>query len=266
MTTSITPFQQQTRRLAAQYHWGLLTESAWIAAARQINPEPEDERAARRACLTVYSRVLYDACQDRRRQDQAYRELYDYLYPQALARDAGLAYEATQDAIVLVFRSFAEPKLKKCRIPEAFLFFAQGKLRDAFTRLIQKHGGKDDTVSIEEPGDGDQEDGRYRYDLCDPHTPGSEIENDEREAWIKAMILVVAEAVLHCLQTLWREYRLRRQVETLALTFMDRMADERIAARLRKTKGAVQLLRTHALDNLRTCLDLRLPLSWGEEP
>lgn len=264
MTPDFT-YQTACRSLAARFRWGLLTESAWIAAARQVNPEPEDEKAARRACLTVYAHVLYDACQDRRRQEQAYRELYDYLYPHAFARDASLACEAAQDAIVLVFRSFAEPDLAKCRLPEAFLFFAQGKLRDAFTRLIRKRRGKDDTVSIEEPGDSDQEDGRYRYDFCDPRTPGSEIENDEREAWIKATVRVVAEAVLHCLRTLWGEHRLRRQVETMLLTFMDRMADERIAARLRKTKGAIQLLRTHALDNLRTCLDLRLPLSWGEE-
>ena len=142
-------YRTAVRGLVARFRWGLLTESAWIAAARQINPEPEDDKAARRVCLTVYSRNLHEACQDRRRQDQAYRELFDYLYPQAYARDAGLAFEAAQEAIVLVYRSFTEPKLAKCQQPETFLCFAQGKLRDAFKRLYSARKREKQNASID---------------------------------------------------------------------------------------------------------------------
>lgn len=259
-------YQAAVRNLAARFRWGLLTESAWIAAAQKINPEPENDKAARRACLTVYSRTLHAACQDRRRQNRAYRELYDYLFPQAYARDRSLAREATHDAITLVFRSFTEPKLAKCRIPEAFLFFALGKLRDAIKRIYYERNGERGNVPLDDLVDDDYQGGDYWLPASPaPHTPESDLLDDDRELWIKAMVLSVAESVLRCLQTLWEEGRLHKQVETILLTFMDRMTDEQIAAKLRKTKGAVQLLRTHALDNLRACLDLRIPLSWGGE-
>ena len=255
------------RSLAARFRWGLLTESAWIAAARQINPEPEDDKAARRACLTVYSRTLYEACQDRGRQDRAYRELYDYLYPQAHARDADLACEAAQDAIDLVYRSFAEPKLKKCKLPDAFLFFAQGKLRDAFKRLYHARKRENQNVSLGPPPDDDDQgdDDDWLPALTDRGTPELMRLDAEREQWIKVMVHHVAERVLRCLQTLWEVQRLRVQTRTLLLTFMDRATDEQIAIQLRRTKGAIQSLRKHALDTLRACLDMHLPLSFGGE-
>ncbi|MFZ1475695.1 MAG: hypothetical protein WAV74_06210 [Anaerolineae bacterium] len=259
-------YQTALRSLAARFRWGLLTESAWIEAAMLINPNPEDDKAARRACLTVYSRTLYEACQERRRQDRAYRELFDYLYPQAHARDAELACEAAQDAIVLVYRSFAEPKLKKCQQPDAFLFFAQGKLRDAFKRLYLEWKRKNNAIPLgQSSDDDDQGDGHWSLDPADLRTPESELLEDEREQWIKVMVHHVAERVLRCLQTLWEVQRLRAQTRTLLLTFMDRATDEQIAIQLRRTKGAIQSLRKHALDTLRACLDMHLPLSFGGE-
>jgi len=258
-------YRTAVRGLVARFRWGLLTESAWIAAARQINPEPEDDKAARRVCLTVYSRNLHEACQDRRRQDQAYRELFDYLYPQAYARDAGLAFEAAQEAIVLVYRSFTEPKLAKCQQPETFLCFAQGKLRDAFKRLYSARKREKQNASIDSPPDeDDQGDGNVFPGLA-YQISGSEQTDDEREQWLAAMVYRVAERVLHCLRTLWQQRPLRTRVQILVLTFMDRAADAQIAAQLHKTTPAIQSLRTHALDRLCACLNVHLPLSWGGE-
>ncbi|WP_423223578.1 hypothetical protein [Candidatus Amarolinea aalborgensis] len=258
-------YRTALRSLVARFRWGLLTESAWIAAARQINPEPGDDRAARRACLTIYSRTLHEACQDRGRQDQAYRELFDYLYPQAFARDANIAFEATQDAIGLAYRSFTEQKLTKCQQPEAFLCFAQDKLRDAFKRIYQRRKRENGNVSLDSPsGDDDQGDGST---LPEPahQMPGPEPPDSEREEWVAAMVYRVAERVLHCLGTLWQQRSLNMQVRILLLTFMDRAADAQIAAQLHKTTTAIHSLRTRALDKLRVCLNLHLPLSWGGE-
>ena len=258
-------YQAALRSLAARFRWGLLTESAWIAAAGQINPNPMDARAARQACLTVYSRVLYEACQDRGRQDQAYRELFDYLYPQAYARDAGLAFEAAQEAIVLVYRSFTEPKLAKCQQPETFLCFAQGKLRDAFKRLYYARKQENQNVSLDSPPDDDDQGDGYRLPGPAHQISGAEPPDDEREQWLTAVVYRVAERVLHCLRTLWQQRPLRTQVQILLLTFMDRTADAQIAAQLHKTTTAIQSLRTRALDRLCVCLNLHLPLSWGGE-
>lgn len=147
----------EARFLASQYHWRLLPAEAWAAMAQQIVPPPQDAKAARWALLAAYAPILHEACShpdDAARRDRAYRELYDYLWRQAYYWDIEAACEIAQEAIVLVFRSFAEPGLARCTDPANFLDFAQGKLRAARTnfwrerRRADKHKplGEDDAA------------------------------------------------------------------------------------------------------------------------
>lgn len=252
-------YRTALRSLVARFRWGLLTESAWIAAARQINPEPEDVKAARRACLTVYSRTLHEACQDRKRHNQAYGELFDYLYPQAYARDANLAFEAAQDAIVLVYRSFAEPKLKKCQQPDAFLFFAQGKLRDAFSRIWRGPHGR--TREPWPDSTGDDDDGApYPKLRAGERTPLDDVLQGESARWLAVAMMRVASIILECLVLLWETVGWRRQLAAVIITFMDRLDDATIAQALKVDRSNVQTLRLRGLACLRTCLLPRLPV------
>jgi DNA-directed RNA polymerase specialized sigma24 family protein len=247
---SVPPLVGAVRRLAQQYQWHLLTETDWVNAASAIVHEPVDAQAARRAGLTVYSQVLYQACQDPARCEQAYRELYDYLWPQAHHKALELANDAAQVAIELVFRSFQDPTLTKCKEPKAFLHFAQSKLRDALDRVNKQQG------RLHEPLDFSP----YQSDPAP--TPEEQVLKDETDAeraqWRSAAIQRVALQVLTCLRQLWQDKRLHQQLKTLILTFMDRINDEEIASRLQTARNNVQVLRSRGLDKLRVCLSQRL--------
>jgi len=150
----------EARRLASQYQWRLLPIEAWVAAARQINPAPADAKAARSALLAAYGSVLHSACggpNDMARREQAYRELYDYLWQQAYYWRHDLACDIAQEAIVLIFRSFTEPGLARCTNSATFLDFAQGKLRAARTNIWRECDREGKHVSLEEDDRAHQE-------------------------------------------------------------------------------------------------------------
>ncbi len=128
----------EARHLAAQFTWRLLSPEAWAAAAAQVNPQAPNAKAIRCALFAAYAPILHEACSqsaDSSRRDQAYRELYDYLWRQAYYWNAEAAPDIAQEAIILVFRSFAEPGLARCSDPATFLDFAQARLRAARTNI-----------------------------------------------------------------------------------------------------------------------------------
>lgn len=251
---------EAARRLAQQYHWHLLAETTWVNVALTINGDPGDALSARRACLTVYSQVLFQACQDPMRHEQAYRELYDYLWPQANYKTPELANEVAQMAIELVYLSFRGPTLTKCKEPKAFLYFAQSKLRDALGRLKHKH---DQEATLLHSSEGQTDDPYDRIiqlpDLAP--TPEEQVINyetsEERARWLATAVQRVALLVLNCLRQLWQHRRLHRQLKALMITFMDRATDEEIATCLQTTRENVQVLRTR-LDKLRGCLSQQI--------
>ena len=263
-----TLYRTEARRLIAQFNWHLLAEREWAEAARQVNPTPADERVTRRACLTVYSQCLYEACQDRARQDQAYGELYDYLWPQACAGDPELANEAAQGAIVLVFEAFcSNDPAKQPRAAATFLRFAQLKLRDA---LKQERRSRRKAQREVLPDYGEDRDGPEDWLVQIPDTelpPHEQVLREETEAeraqWISTTVQHVARQVLACLEELWKRSRLHHQLSTVIITFMDRVHDAEIATRLEKTPTNVQVLRSRGLDKLRQCLRIRLALGEG---
>jgi len=252
---------EAVRRLAQQYQWQFLTESAWVQAALAIDPAPVDAKMARRACLTVYSQVLYQACQDPACWEQAYRELYDYLWPQAQYKAPHLANDAAQIAIELIFRSFRDPNLAKCNNPKTFLYFAQFKLRDAFSRLRKQPDQRHDVVDFSLDWSGNPDDPLGQ--LPDPAlTPEEQVVEEEtnqaRAQWRASAIQRIACQVLRCLSQLWLKKRLQKQLKALIITFLDGLDDLAIAARLETTHTNVQVLRSRGLDKLRGCLSQHL--------
>lgn len=269
----------EARRLAAQYRWRLLSVDAWVAAARQIDPAPADAKASRRALLDAYAAVLFSACGepvDSGRREQAYRELYDYLWQQAYYWHPELACDIAQEAVVLVFRSFVEPQLARCAVPAAFLDFAHGKLRDARKRVFRERAVPPNWAPLPEECSPDADAGRSAGRALPDNRPGPEellIDAEtaaetqaERQRWLATAQPRVISAILTSLLELWRKSRLRRQVAAVIHTYIDRASDTEIASCLGTTAVNVQPLRSRGLDKLAEQLAIRLALGQGGCP
>lgn len=277
------PYASTINRLAAQYGWRMLPPVDWAAAACQLDPAPVDERAARRACLSVYARTLFEACQDPARQEQAYRELYDYLCMQAAYRGPHLACDFAQEAILLILRSFHEEGRARCSRPEAFLLFARFKLWDAISRVrrFSDEGGRSTSLSDLAYDEDDEEAVDSRLVPPRPQ-PLDDLLVKERLARARASVRLVALEVLDGLHVLWSKPKPpRRQLVAAILAHLDEAPDPVIARRLlafdardssfsdtapaptRAQIENVQVLRSLGLDKLRAVLQTRLDLSSG---
>ena len=92
--------------LKQQYGWRLLTSEEWQAKALALCADPASMDQARRTCLTVYAEVLHSACQTSELAEQAYLELYNFLWPVAWHLHNDDPNALAQDALVRVFESF----------------------------------------------------------------------------------------------------------------------------------------------------------------
>lgn len=278
-------------RLSSQFGWRLLPAADWATAACLLDPTPADEPAERRACLSVYARVLFEACQDPARQEQAYRELYDYLCVHAAYRGGShLACDFAQEAILLILRSFREDERARCSRPEAFLLFAKFKLWDAIqhVRRFSTENGKTLTMSELTPGEDDEDPAERRLPPDPRLQPLERLIIDERLDRARASVRLVALEVLNCLCILWAKPKPpRRQLVAAILTHLDEAPDPVIAQRLlcfnpldssfgvgnvRSDDSVmpshaqienVQVLRSLGLNKLRAALQSRMDLSPG---
>jgi len=250
MTNSVILYRIEARRLAAKYSWRLLTEAEWAEAAQGEDPTAADERSARLACLIVYARALHAACQDPAYQDQAYRELYDYLLPIAYSRDSDLAQDAAQEALYLVLRSFRDPDRAQCRDPGIFLIFAYNKLRDALKhlwRLYRETGDEVESRQGQIPGQG----------------PSLEEVVIQRE-WMAYLYERLAQVVFDGLKQLWRGKRSPHgQLSAAIYTYLDEVDDPVIARQLRIKPESVAGARSRGLDKLGEYLRTRMALDQG---
>lgn len=265
----------EARRLAAIYHWCLLPLEAWAAQARELVPSEATDRAARNACLTVYSRLLYAACQDGDRQAQAYAELHRYLWSLARHLEPELADDAAQRAIELICAAWRhEAPAKRPRSASTFLRFAQLKLREARNyerRLLQKsrrEAPSEPPASAECAADGDD----ILEQTPHPGPPVDEVVIDRegsatRAHWLVATRHRVAYLAFDCLQKLWRQPRSpRKQLKAVILTFMEHLPDLQIADLVGITPENVQVLRSHGLDRIGACLSVSLASLKGAAP
>jgi DNA-directed RNA polymerase specialized sigma24 family protein len=215
--------QAAARRLIADLDWRLLTEAEFAARAAATLAE-RPEMTPLQACQHVYALTLYAACQNDRRQEQAYAELHDYLYRIACRRRPELAEDAAQEAIELIFR-----QIHTCREPGAFLCFAWYKLLQAIQRLSPRREKREEPLTDDDlswsPADG-------------------LLSDDDR-----------VERLWRCIRLIWQKRpRAHDQLRALLWKQFDGLSIAEIAERSHKTPDQVYVLISRALAKLRECM------------
>jgi DNA-directed RNA polymerase specialized sigma24 family protein len=215
--------------LIAAFGWRLLSETE-LAARAVATLAVQPELTPRQVCLNVYSRALYDACRDGRRQDQAYQELHYYLHRMACRRRADLADDAAQEAIELIFR-----QIHTCREPGAFLSFAWYKLLHAIRRLSPDH-----------------EEAELPTDDLFPWMPLDELLPAGEQAAIGGERV---DDLWRCTRLIWQKQpRSHNQLRAVYWKYFDGLSDEEIAELLQTTVELVYVLRSRGLVKLRNCM------------
>jgi len=219
-------------RLAATWGWHLLGREAW---ARQAADLLRAGAAAEpgRAALLAYSQALHSACsgsEGRQRQNQAYGELFRYLYAGAHRRYPEIAEDATQRASERVFALFA-----RCRTPGAFLAFAFQQLMDS-ARVVRQQGRLAGMAPESAFG------------------PGA-LHNLPDAAPDMATQMIVAELRARfenlSIEFLRKHPRASQQLAALRLKYIDGLDDAAIGRLLGKSIGSVYTLRARAIEKLR---------------
>ena len=242
--------------LNQQYGWRLLTSGDWQAQAYAMCADPASLEQARRVCLAVYAEVLHTACQRPELAEQAYLELYNYLWPVAWHLRNDDPNVLAQEALVRVFESFQTGSThgQRCREPKAFLAFAIWQLRAGQKSMLRQEAHlRRESPLDEENSEHDELRPSTRRALIQEAEILEEI-SQERAQHAAAMILRVAQAALGCLYMAWSKTRLRRQIQVVVYTFFDRLSDPDLAAQFQTTKNHIQVLRNRGLDKMDMCL------------
>jgi DNA-directed RNA polymerase specialized sigma24 family protein len=208
------------RQLIDRFDWRLLPEEEFVAGCvRTLTEKPA--MIPKQACLNVYSRELYDACQDVCRQEQAYQGLHDYLYRTACYRRPEVAEDAVQEALRLIFE-----QIDTCRNPGAFLCFARFKLLQAI-KIVDR------PLGVEPP-----------YPPLPEPSPEDLMLSD-----------VEMKDLFDCMRQVWETHpRASNQLRAVLWKYIDELSDEEIAERLKKTPAQVHVLRSRGMKKLRQCM------------
>lgn len=221
------------RRLKIEHDWRLLAEGVWAQAVfDQSSPHiPPDQRRCR--AISIYCQAaLYPACQGTQgaeRQKRGFEELSRYLYRLAEHRWPDVAEDATQEALLVVYRQIGQ-----CRYPAAFLAFAIQRLRDA----ARKHTRTQPASSLEEL----LEDGAHK----EPALAETSVETSTHAAMVRQGLRARLQAIMQ------QNPRAHRQWEAVRLRYFEELRNEEIAVALGTTAENVSVLINRALEKLRT--------------
>lgn len=249
------------RQVLAKRGWGLVEdEAAFVAEVleealkRLANMSPAAQRRKRLArviedaTINRYSHIWHTACaaNDTVRQQQAFVELYQYLYPIALYhanQDVDIAKEGMQEALIIIWQ-----KLSQLRDPGAFARYAgvivsrqaSQKLR---LELRRRHKEVPESELLrsdsEEAGFGTDETSNAFFTFF----PSVEPPNYEEDLQIE-----LEKAIWKCLR-----YRSKRQRQVIFKSFFEEKTTTEIADELKMTPNRVRVLRHRAAKTLRKC-------------
>lgn len=218
-----------------RYGWGLLDEETLVAlveARCRRDQTASCATAVRAATFAVYSAALYRACaggDGAARREAGYADLAQLLSRLAARRYSEVQADATQRALEQICR-----RIERCRKHEAFLAFALQALRTA-ARTEYQALGRVGVNLVDGIGAQQQEGSGAALDTVEVA-----LQNDLRRQ--------VAVGVRRSLD---EHPRAGAQLRALWMTYIDGLDDTTIAARLGKTRGAVQVLRSRGLSRLR---------------
>jgi RNA polymerase sigma factor (sigma-70 family) len=224
---SRTAYLEVVRELIARYNWTLLREEELLGRVLDALRLEDWSSDMVQQVTSQYTIALYEACRqtnDLDRREQAYTDLFRYLYRVAYNRWPDLAGDLAQRALVLVCE-----QIERCQSPATFLMFAFYKLRQIATATTRLRSD----LPLDQPV--------LRNAITEPDTV--EFQLIQQECW---QVLLEAIKGLPDLQQ-----------QTIALKFLAGLSDEEISARLRIRAGTVRVLRHRGVVQLRENRRLR---------
>jgi RNA polymerase sigma factor (sigma-70 family) len=216
-------------RIAERQGWQLLDRAGWAQDVFDLLNSGYGTAPARLA-VHIYCRALYKACSGSEgdtRRNQAYAELWHYLYSVARRRYFEIAEDAAQRAAERAYTHFGD-----CRDPGAFLAFAAHQLLSA-ARDMRRQGRQ----------------------------AGQPIDDDElaalpdaRHSDLDAALLAgeLTQRFARLADEFKRKHlRAERQFSALRMKYIDGLDDLTIAKQLGTTIDNVYVLRSRAIEKLR---------------
>jgi RNA polymerase sigma factor (sigma-70 family) len=219
-------------RLTAGWGWQLLGRAAWAHKAAEL-VQAGAAADPSRAVMLVYSQALHNACsggEGRQRQNQAYGELFQYLYAGARRRYPEIAEDVTQRASERVFAQFA-----RCHTPGAFLAFAFQQLLDS-ARAVRRQNSLGGIARASAGVSG-------ALDSLPDTKP------DMTAQLIAAELRARFEEL--SIEFLRKHPRAGQQLAALRLKYIDGLDEAAIGRVLGKSVGNVYTLRARAVEKLR---------------
>lgn len=218
--------QASVDRLIRSWGWQLIESEAWVRQSAELVLAGSSADPSRAAML-VYSQALHAACSGNeglQRQNQAYGELFRYLFDGARRRYPEIAEDAAQRAVERVFARFS-----RCHTPGAFLAFAFQQLMDS-ARAVRRQ---------------EHVEGSPRAGLADL---------PDRHSDMAAR--VIAEELRSRFEHLSSEFlrkhpRAHQQLMALRLKYIDGLDEAAIGRLLGKSSGSIYTLRARAVEKLR---------------
>jgi len=237
--------REATGRLLMRYRWSLLDHEEFVlrsVVAAIDHPTADLAYIA----FGVYNQALYSACSGAEgpfHWERGYQELHEMLCDRARQRYPDVWEDAVQSALELTCT-----RIDRCTIPQAFFQFAWGNLQNA-VRSLRPH----------------QRRGNYRHDLSLERTVGTDDlpladSLPDPNAHIDVQILLSERrselrAALDAFEQGHR--RMRRQLATVRLKYINDSDDEAISQILGVPVKRVHELRSLGLKKLRADPRLR---------
>lgn len=257
-------------QLLVERGWGLVEDEAAFVA--QVLEETQ-KRLARMlptslrhrplvkviedATVNRYSHIWHTACgaNDTTQQQQAFAELYQYLYPIALSRanhNLDIAEESTQEALIIIFQ-----KLNQVRDPGAFVRYASMIVGHKVSRKLRLElRRRDKEISESELPHSDSKAVELETDQIRNRLDA--LPSSQQPNYTEDRRFELEEVIKHCLR------RSKRQQTVIIKRLLEEKTIKEVAEELGMTPTSVGVLRHRGAKTLRECKKFQaLAKEWG---